>query len=37
LSPDAEETMSKYDPEKIYIIGGLVDRNHLKGATLEKS
>ena len=25
LSPDAEQTMENFDPNKIYIIGGLID------------
>ena len=37
LSGDAEEEMTEFDPEKIYIIGGIVDHNKLKNITLEKS
>lgn len=37
LSGDAEEEMGEFDPSKVYIIGGIVDRNTLKNITLEKS
>ena len=25
MSPDAEETMNDFDPDKVYIIGGIVE------------
>ena len=41
LSPDAEETIDTVDPEKTYVIGGIVDRVVEKGipryASLEAS
>lgn len=27
LTADAEETLRSFDPEKVYVIGGIVDRN----------
>ena len=27
LTADAEETLQSFDPEKVYVIGGIVDRN----------
>ena len=30
LSPDAEEVMTKVDPSKMYIIGGIIDRSVVK-------
>lgn len=37
LTADSEEVVEKFDPEKVYIIGGIVDRNRLKGATVRKA
>ena len=37
LSADAKEEMLEFDVNKVYIIGGMVDRNSLKCATLNKS
>jgi hypothetical protein len=37
LSPDAEEPLEEFDPNKIYIIGGIVDRTVNKSRTLQKS
>ncbi|CAK0888766.1 unnamed protein product [Prorocentrum cordatum] len=37
LTADAEETIQTFDPEKVYIIGGIVDHNRLKGCTLAKA
>lgn len=37
LSSDATETMETIDPNCAYIIGGIVDRNRLKGATHRKA
>lgn len=34
LSPDAEEPLTKLDPSRAYIIGGIVDRSVRKGLTL---
>eukprot|EP00200_Dunaliella_tertiolecta_P003984 CAMPEP_0202350716 /NCGR_PEP_ID=MMETSP1126-20121109/7673_1 /ASSEMBLY_ACC=CAM_ASM_000457 /TAXON_ID=3047 /ORGANISM="Dunaliella tertiolecta, Strain CCMP1320" /LENGTH=319 /DNA_ID=CAMNT_0048942735 /DNA_START=88 /DNA_END=1048 /DNA_ORIENTATION=+ len=33
LSPDAEEPMLEFDPDKVYVIGGIVDRTIRKGVT----
>ena len=37
LTSDAEETLEKLDPNCAYIIGGIVDRNRLKGITYAKA
>eukprot|EP00931_Biecheleriopsis_adriatica_P062289 TRINITY_DN37517_c0_g1_i1.p1 TRINITY_DN37517_c0_g1~~TRINITY_DN37517_c0_g1_i1.p1 ORF type:complete len:320 (-),score=110.56 TRINITY_DN37517_c0_g1_i1:189-1103(-) len=37
LTADSEEVLESFDPEKVYIIGGIVDRNRLKGRTMEKA
>jgi Trm5-related predicted tRNA methylase len=37
LSPDADEPLEEFDPNKIYIIGGIVDRTVNKSRTLQKS
>jgi tRNA (guanine9-N1)-methyltransferase len=37
LTADAEETLESLDPAEVYIIGGIVDRNRLKGITYEKA
>nr|DAD23675.1 TPA_asm: hypothetical protein HUJ06_025138 [Nelumbo nucifera] len=37
LTADAETVLDELDPKKIYIIGGLVDRNRWKGITLKKA
>ena len=34
LSPDAEEPLTTLDPSCVYVMGGLIDRSVLKGATL---
>ena len=37
LSADANETLSDLDVDKVYVIGGLVDRNRHKGASLARA
>jgi len=37
LTSDAEETIETLDVNTAYIIGGIVDRNRLKGATFNKA
>ena len=37
LTSDATDTLRSLDPSCAYIIGGIVDRNRLKGATLRKA
>ncbi|ONK69380.1 tRNA (guanine(9)-N1)-methyltransferase [Asparagus officinalis] len=37
LTADAETVLNELDPMKIYIIGGLVDRNRWKGITMKKA
>ena len=37
LTSDAEETIEELDSNCAYIIGGIVDRNSLKGITLKKA
>ena len=37
FSPDAEEVCEKLEEDKIYVIGGIVDRDRLKGATYKAS
>ena len=37
LTADAETILDDLDPMKIYLIGGLVDRNRWKGITMKKA
>ena len=37
LTADSETVLDELDPTKVYIIGGLVDRNRLKGITMKKA
>jgi len=37
LTSDAEETLETLSPDEAYIIGGIVDRNRLKGITYQKA
>lgn len=37
LTSDADETLDTIEPGKVYIIGGIVDRNSMKYATLQKA
>jgi tRNA (guanine9-N1)-methyltransferase len=37
LTSDAEETLETLDDNTAYIIGGIVDRNRLKGVTYNKA
>jgi tRNA (guanine9-N1)-methyltransferase len=37
LTHDAEDVLEVLDPAKVYVVGGIVDRNRLKGATWEKA
>ncbi|POM69072.1 RNA (guanine-9-)-methyltransferase domain containing hypothetical protein [Phytophthora palmivora] len=37
LTADSPNTISKLSRDKVYIIGGIVDRNRLKGITYEKA
>jgi len=37
LTPDSENDLDELDPEAIYCIGGIVDRNQLKNLSLSKA
>jgi tRNA (guanine9-N1)-methyltransferase len=37
LTSDAEEVLTELNPNHAYVIGGIVDRNRLKGATFKKA
>lgn len=37
LTADADEVVERFDPDKVYVIGGIVDRNRLKGVTAQKA
>ena len=35
LTPDAPDTLEVFDPDKVYVIGGIIDRSVRKAVTLE--
>lgn len=37
LTADADEDVETFDPDTVYVIGGLVDRNRMKGCTRQKA
>lgn len=37
LTADAENVIDELEPQKIYVVGGLVDRNRWKGITMKKA
>lgn len=37
LTADAEEKLESFEPEMVYVIGGIVDRNRHKGCTIAKA
>jgi len=37
LSSDSDDTLLQLDNSKVYVIGGIVDRNRLKGVTAKKA
>ena len=37
LTADSPNVLESVDPKKVYIMGGIVDRNRLKGITFEKA
>lgn len=37
LTADSDTVLDDLDPNKIYIVGGLVDRNRWKGITMKKA
>eukprot|EP00934_Nitzschia_sp_Nitz4_P001496 Nitzschia sp. Nitz4//scaffold98_size77359//46788//47759//NITZ4_005550-RA/size77359-processed-gene-0.40-mRNA-1//-1//CDS//3329560763//1496//frame0 len=37
LTSDSDTVLSTLDPESIYVIGGIVDRNRLKNTTLDRA
>lgn len=37
LTSDASETLHELEDDKIYVVGGIVDRNRLKGTTLQRA
>lgn len=37
LTADSETVLDDLDPKKMYIVGGLVDRNRWKGITMKKA
>lgn len=37
LTGDSPNTLEDFDPKKVYIIGGIVDRNRFKNLTLDKA
>lgn len=37
LTSDAETVLDRLESDQVYVIGGIVDRNRLKGATMDKA
>ena len=37
LTPDTEELLESVDESKVYVIGGIVDDNQLKGLSYQKA
>ena len=37
LTADSENDIEELDPEDVYIIGGIVDRNRYRNLTLDKA
>ena len=37
LTADSPHTIDSFDPSKVYVVGGIVDRNRYKGLTFDKA